>query len=232
MSRPPSVLDIPRPAPEQRSARQIAYDGLRAGILRGDYAPGAFIEEASACAATGVSRTPVREALARLGAEGFLVLHPRRGAMVKPITTEELTDLHEVRLMVESHAVRRICESQLPVPEALHQICAAHDEIPEGDHLAFTELNHRFHEAVIAAAGNQVLIQVFGNLRANLMRAAMVSFQMGVVRSTESGQHRALVAALQAHDTAAALEVVERHLSRMPRLVSAMPGGAASAANA
>lgn len=221
---PKTAREAPKPGPQGRSAAQRAYEGLRSGILRGEFAPGAFIEESVACEATGVSRTPVREALARLGAEGFLVLHPRRGAMVKTISTDELFDLYDVRSMVETHAVRRICRNKRPVPAVLHEICAEHDEIQEGDYLAFVELNHRFHEAVIAAAGNRVLAQVFENLRANLTRVAMLSFQLGLQRTTEGGQHRALVEALEAHDEAAAVKLVDLHLRRMPRLVAALPG--------
>lgn len=228
---------VPREAEASRkpggpSARQRAYAGLRDGILRGDFAPGDFIEEAVACEATGVSRTPVREALARLAAEGFLVLHPRRGAMVKPISTNELADLHDVRLMVESHAARRICRERRPIPRVLYDLCEEHDAIPEGDHLAFADLNHRFHEAVVAAAGNAVLSQVFENLRANLTRVAMLSFEVGVDKAREGRMHRALVDALAARDEVRALDVTAQHLSGMPRLASALHEGIARGAAA
>ena len=63
---------------EGLSARDRAYQGVRAGILKGDFPPGSFIEEAMACEVTGVSRSPVREALNRLAAEGYLELHRRQ----------------------------------------------------------------------------------------------------------------------------------------------------------
>ncbi len=209
-----------------QSARQRAYEGLRAAILRGQFEPGTFIEEAVACAVTGVSRTPVREALSQLAAEGYLDLHRRRGAMLKTISADELFDLYEVRHMVESRAVRRICVEKRPIPVILHEICAAHDEIEEGDHLAFAELNRHFHEAIVAASGNKVLLQVFENLRANLTRVAMLSFRLGVQRTSEGTQHRRLVEALEAHDLDLALERVDIHLSRMPRLVASLSGSA------
>ena len=185
---------------------------------------GEFIEEAVATRVTGVSRTPVREALNRLAAEGFLVLHPRRGAMVKPISTTELFDLCDVRLMVESHAVRRICREKLPIPQLLFDLCDEHDTIAEGDHLALADLNHRFHETVVAAAGNTVLSQVFENLRANLTRVAMLSFQLGVPKMQEGTMHRALADALAAFDEAKALAVTNEHLGSMPRVVASLSG--------
>jgi len=207
------------------SARQRAYEALRAGILRGDFPLGEFIEEQAVCKVTGVSRTPVREALARLGAEGFLVLHPRRGAMVKPISSDELVDLYDVRLMIECHAASRICRDRRTIPDQLAEMCKEHDRISRGDHLAFTDLNYRFHEAVVAAAGNKVLSQVFENLRANLTRVAMLSFGLGVDKDREGAMHRALVDALVAHDEERALKVTAEHLSRIPRLVAALREG-------
>ena len=231
MENPETILRSPEPEGavpggdgSVKSARQQAYDGLRAGILRGDFPQGEFIEEAMATKVTGVSRTPVREALNRLAAEGFLVLHPRRGAMVKPISTNEVFDLYDVRLMVESHAVRRICRDKLAVPLLLFDICDQHDAIVEGDHLAFADLNHRFHETVVAAARNAVLCQVFENLRANLTRVAMLSFQLGVRKTREGTMHRTLVEALAAHDEATALAVTTEHLGSMPRVVSSLTG--------
>lgn len=223
-------LDQPEPS---SSAGQRAYIRLRNGILTEEFPPGAFIEEAVACAATGVSRTPVREALARLGAEGFLDLHPRRGAMVKPISTDELFDLYDVRLMVETHAVRRICRKKRAIPTDLDDICEVHDKIEEGDHLAFADLNHQFHETIIAAAGNKVLLQVFQNLRANLTRVAMLSFRLGVPKLREGASHRAIVEALNAHDEETALRITEEHLSRMPRLIASLSryGGALEQGN-
>jgi DNA-binding GntR family transcriptional regulator len=159
----------------------------------------------------------------RLGAEGFLELYPRRGAMVKEITTEELFDLYDVRLLVETHAARRICRDRRPLPETLDELCALHDEIEEGDHIAFADLNSRFHETIIAASGNAVLLQVFQNLRANLTRVAMLSFRLGLPKLREGAMHRAIVKALKAHDEARAVELTEEHLRRMPRLVASLP---------
>jgi DNA-binding GntR family transcriptional regulator len=210
------------PTTVPQSARERAYDALLAAILRGDVEPGAFLEEALACELTGVSRTPVREAISRLAAEGYLTLLPRRGAMVRTLAPDELRDLFDVRRMIEAHAIGIICRDKCPIPVELGRLCELHEKIPAGDFLAFTALNQRFHRGIIQAARNQVLMQVFDNLRANLNRVAMLSFKLGVSRTTEAEQHRALVAALARHDEAAALGVLDLHLRRMPRIVSSL----------
>ena len=218
MTRPVEIRESP-------TARDRAYDGIRAGLLQGTFPPGSFIEEALACEVTGVSRTPVREALNRLAAEGFLDLHPRRGAVVKPLTGTELRDLHEVRLMVESHVVRRICREARPVPALLSDLCDQHEAVSADNLLACVDLNRRFHQAIVAAAGNTVLVQVFDNLQANLMRMSMLSLQSGLGKTARiEAEHRDLITALQTHDEAAALALLDRHLQPLPQLFRGLPG--------
>lgn len=207
------------------SARERAYQAVRTGILNGDFAPGQFIEEALACELAGVSRSPVREALNRLAAEGFLELHPRRGALVRMLSATEIRDLFEVRLMVESHAVSRICREGRTVPDEMAAICTRHEAVSATDMLACTELNRQFHQALVAAAGNVVLLQVFNSLEANLTRIAMLSLQSGLGKTeTIEREHRSLIDALTRHDEAAALGLLKQHLQPLPRLSRAMAG--------
>lgn len=207
------------------SARERAYDGVRAGILKGDFAQGGFIEEAAACALTGVSRSPVREALNQLAAEGYLELHPRRGAMVRRLSAAELTDLHEVRLMVETHAARKICRERRALPEELVALCHAHEATPPEDLLGCVEINRLFHQALVAAAGNAVLVQVFDGLQAALSRVAMLSLQQGVGKTAIiESEHREMIDTLRRHDEESAVNVIRRHLNLMPRLISSLGG--------
>ncbi len=205
------------------SARERAYRGIRAKVLNGDFPPGGFIEEAAAGEATGVSRSPVREALNRLAAEGYLELHPRRGAMVRGLSAAELRDLYEVRLMVETHAARKICRERRPVPPELTTLCDAHEATSPDDFLDCVEINRLFHQAFVAAAGNTVLVQVFDGLQAPLARVAMLSLQQGVGKTDIiESEHRQMIDALAAHDEPRVVDLVQRHLDLMPRLMSAL----------
>ena len=80
------------------------YATLRQGILDGIYAPGARLGEADLAVALGVSRTPVREALRRLGSEGLLSTLPNKGARVRTWTASELSDISDLRAILEGHA--------------------------------------------------------------------------------------------------------------------------------
>lgn len=205
------------------SARERAYRGIRAKLLNGDFPAGGFIEEVAAGEATGVSRSPVREALNRLAAEGYLELHPRRGAMVRGLSASELRDLYEVRLMVETHAVRKICREKRVVPAELSASCDAHEATSPDDFLGCVEINRLFHQAIVAAAGNTVLVQVFDGLQAPLARVAMLSLQQGVGKTDIiEDEHRQMIDALTAHDEPRIVDLVQRHLDLMPRLVSAL----------
>lgn len=205
------------------SARERAYRGIRAKLLNGDFPAGGFIEEVVAAEAIGVSRSPVREALNRLAAEGYLELHPRRGAMVRGLTAAELRDLYEVRLMVETHAVRKICRERRMVPAELTALCDRHEATSPDDFLDCVEINRLFHQAIVAAAGNTVLVQVFDGLQAPLARVAMLSLQQGVGKTDIiEDEHRQMIAALNAHDEATIVDLVKRHLDLMPRLMPAL----------
>lgn len=204
------------------TARERAYEAVRNGILRRDFESGQFIEEALVCEMAGVSRTPVREALNRLAAEGFLELHPRRGALVKSLSAAELRDVYDVRLMIESHAASSICRKALPVPPELDAICDEHEAKSASDLLVCAELNRRFHQAIVGAAGNTVLVQVFNSLEANLTRIAMLSLQMGIGKTDIiETEHRSMISALRRHDDAAALKLIEQHLHPLHRLSEA-----------
>ena len=162
---------------------------------------------------TGVSRSPVREALNRLAAEGFLELHPRRGALVKPLGSSEVGDLHEVRLMIETRAIERFCDLERRVPDELRSLCAAYDGGAREDDLEHVRLNWLFHRGLVAASGNGVLVQVFDNLEANVTRVAMLSLRLGVGdTATIAREHSELIDALAAHDGPRALDLIERHL--------------------
>ena len=87
-----------------------------------------------------------------LGLDARALLHPRRGAMVLPLSADELRDLHEVRLMVEVHAAQKICAEARPLPPELTELCDLHEATPASDLLGCVEINRLFHQALVAAA--------------------------------------------------------------------------------
>ncbi|MFC7656818.1 GntR family transcriptional regulator [Pseudonocardia benzenivorans] len=97
------------PAPRRGGAKLRALEYVKDRILTGDFRGGELISEGEVAAALGMSRTPVREAFLRLEAEGLLRLYPQRGALVVPVSPEEVRAVMEARLVIEHFAARAVC---------------------------------------------------------------------------------------------------------------------------
>ena len=210
---------------EGRPARERVYAYVREQILRGVYAGGSFIEEEEISLAMGVSRTPVREAFHRLEAERFIDLLPRRGALVRQVTAQELADLYETRRMIEGYAVARICRETIALPESMEAILDRMDEIADGDHFARVELNREFHFTMVRALGNEVLSELYQSLGARQQRVAMRALAADPARIERiRREHRDFLAALRAHDEARARAVLDEHLRPVTGVLSRLPG--------
>ena len=96
--------NTPRPAP----AKDRAYEFVKERILDGGYPGGDLLSEGEVAEALGVSRTPVREAFLLLEAEGLMRLYPKRGALVVPVSPDEVHDVMETRMLVERHTADRL----------------------------------------------------------------------------------------------------------------------------
>ncbi len=206
-------------------ARERVYLFVREQILRGRFGGGSFIEEEQICSVLGVSRTPVREAFHRLEAERFIDLLPRRGALVRQVTAQELADLYETRRMIEGYAVARICREEIPLPAEMESILERIDDLAGGDHFARVELNRRFHFIMVAALGNEVLSDLYRSLDSRQQRVAMTALSVDPNRTVRiRAEHRDFLAALRAWDEDRARAVLEQHLRPVMGVVSRLPG--------
>jgi DNA-binding GntR family transcriptional regulator len=196
-----------------------AYGWLRERILDGTLSPGSFIDEATVCEATGVSRTPAREAFNRLEGERYLTLVPRRGAQVRELNSRDLHDAFNARLMIESHVAREFCAARMQVPASMRQHLQAMDEITDFTDreatLAYLNADLEFHAAFVRTLGNRAIDGFFESLRrANSLGAARRAELLRTDRflNMNRSQHHALVAGLEKYDTDAVLEVLRQHL--------------------
>jgi DNA-binding GntR family transcriptional regulator len=167
----------------------------------------------------GVSPTPVREALMRLAAEGVIRAVPRRGFHVRDPSADEVRDLWQVRRGLETLAAELAVErlrdglADLGKLRALDLRLAAGARLSMREHV---ELNGRFHETLIELAGNRLLASLFAAIRMRLV-GALIKRGLAAWRQRLAGdaaEHRAIVAALAAHDADAARAAVARHVDR------------------
>lgn len=164
---PPATAAIVRSSlPEQVAGR------LRDMIVQNELAPGDRIRERTISAALNVSRTPLREALQVLAAEGLVDLLPNRGAVVSDPSPSKVRQMLEVQGMLEWHAGRLFCAKADAA--AVSEVRALHYEMlaaySRRDRLAYFKLNQRIHRAIVENAGNEVLSEMHGMLSARLYR--------------------------------------------------------------
>jgi DNA-binding GntR family transcriptional regulator len=186
---------------------------LRRRIVDGVYRPGDRLTEERLAGAFGVSRNPVREAIRVLESEGFLVAQPRRGAVVAQVSTQDVHDLFDIRLALETLAARLVAERHGPAAaERLDEIVTASRTAAAAQQLdRLAELNTGFHAAICELSGNALLRAMMESLHARLQ---WVYRQSAAVRAPHSGaEHEALVAAIRAGDPDAAAAAAGTHVS-------------------
>jgi len=145
----------------QRGTR-AAYEGVRQAIVEGTYEPGRRLVEQRIAEDFDVSRTPVREALRMLEAEGLVTSEPNRGAAVRAFSTEEIVDVYELRARLESYAaelaaLRASHEQMAEITNAAKTFSVAVPDATRGDLAgirALNRANERFHGALLDAAGH------------------------------------------------------------------------------
>jgi DNA-binding GntR family transcriptional regulator len=193
-----------------RAAAEQAAQSLRDEILSGAIASGTRLGEADLAGRLSVSRTPIREALSRLAAEGLVELQPNRGARVATWSTEQLREIFELRLRLEPYAVR------IAVPhltgDQLTELDELAAEMSRVDRDRLVELNRRFHGMFIDAAGSPPLA---GALR-DVTHAAVVhqnfhDYPPDALRRSLH-HHGEMVAAARAGDGDWAEAVMRAHL--------------------
>jgi len=189
---------------------------LRDLIFLGQLMPGTFLDEARIAEQLQISRTPLREALKVLCAEGLVRHEPRRGSFVNEVTDQDLDEIFPVLALLEG---RCACEAALHASDAdLQQLEALHDKLNRhakalriNDYYA---ANYAIHEAIIALANNRWLAGVIGDLR-KIVRLARLQQLHAPGRLDQSlAEHNAVFAALKARDPEGAEAAMRTHLSR------------------
>ncbi|WP_110204970.1 GntR family transcriptional regulator [Nocardioides daejeonensis] len=148
-------------------AADRAHAHLREEILQGRLEPGTMLSENELAAALSMSRTPVRAALTRLQDEGWVTIYPKRGALVRELTEEELRESSQVRHALESAGIQRSTpERRADLADQLatnvHEQDAA---LAAGDFAAFTTLAMRFHRTFVEMAGNSIMLEIYDRLQ-------------------------------------------------------------------
>ena len=213
--------------PDQASKADLVHRRLKEEIELGELAPGTPLSELSLVERTGASRTPVREALRRLAAEGLVDLVPRQGARVSRVSLQSVRDLFDFRTLLEPEAIRQATEAAAADPVLRRSFASMRTEFAriqqrapsQARSRAFYELADRFDWAVIDASRNVHLRRAIAELRPHTARLRNLSHLDPRRTEVSVGEHLAICDALLAGDADAAASLIAGHLAESVRTI-------------
>ncbi|MEV5873747.1 GntR family transcriptional regulator [Streptomyces sp. NPDC052101] len=201
--------DKPPPAADR------VYAHVKQGVLDRRYEGGTLLTEGELAEAVGVSRTPVREALLRLEVEGLIRLYPKKGALVLPVSAQEIADVVETRQLVEEHAARKAVPAPPGLLDRLTELLELQKKQAAAGDLAGAAVTDRnFHAEIVRSGGNEILSRLYDRLRDRQLRMGVAVMHSHPDRIAKTlAEHEEILDALRAGDAEAAVEVVHRHVS-------------------
>jgi DNA-binding GntR family transcriptional regulator len=213
------VISIPRAALHEQVAQR-----LRTMLVEGHIAPGAKLNERELAQVLHVSRTPLREAIKMLAAEGLVELVPNRGAIAVALSEADVIHTFEVMAGLEGMngelAAQRITDAELAEIKAMHfEMLAAYTR---ADLSNYYRLNAQIHRAINAAAKNPVLTATYTQVNARLQALRFRSNQDGAKWKRAMKEHEKMVDALQARDAAAMRSILVTHVNNKRDVVLAL----------
>lgn len=197
-----------------RALYEEVAEQLRQRIFRRELEPGSWIDELKIAEEFGISRTPLREALKVLAAEGLVTMKVRRGAYVTEMSEKDLRDVYHLLSLLESDAAgvvaERATDGQLKALQDLH----AELEAAVADREQFFAINERFHMHLLEMADNRWRSQMVADLRKVMKLNRHNSlFKQGRIQDS-LGEHRAILAAMLARDAKATAQAMQAHFAQ------------------
>lgn len=197
-----------------KALRDLAYDEIKARIITCSLKPGEYINEASVCAMTGFGRTPVHQAIDRLCVEGLVDVIPRKGAIVKPMSFDEIMQIVEARGANESLGVRLAAQrAQADEIARLRDVLEqARQALADGATESLMKLDRDFHGVIARASRNVVLADILSKLHDRSLRVWFVSLNSPGRNRLVHDEHVAICEAIARHEPDAAEAAMRTHI--------------------
>lgn len=201
--------------------REVVFKTLRQAILTGELKPGEPLMEVKLAEKLGVSRTPIREAIRKLELDGLVVIKPRRSACVASITKEDLTDVLEVRRVLEKLSIELCCRKRtgqdvVLLKESLEKF---KQSIKKNDLTEIAVTDVQFHETIYNATGNKRLCQILYNLREQMYRYRLEYIKDEQTRKQLIIEHEKILWAIEQRDEKKAVEAILLHIDNQQRTI-------------
>ena len=209
-----------------------AYQAIRLALLHGQLRPDQFYSENSVALMLGISRTPAREALRQLAAEGLIEVLPQRGFRVRRISAPELVEVYELREMLEAYVVRSLCHriDERQVSSLRHIL--ERQQIAVDDVTEFIGLDEEFHLSMARMAGLQRTARIVASLRGVLWLMGTRIVDNPSRRTDVIREHKSILVALERRDAAVAAMAVTRHVRATAKVALARDSAASAVVNA
>lgn len=205
--------------------REAVFLSLKKAILDGSLRPGQTLSENKIADRLSVSRTPVREAIRVLEAEGLVTFLPGRKVVVSAPTKKDIEEVYEIRLIVETEALRRITPDRSVLIRTLEEhLDEAEKCRKEGNLQEMAEANSRFHATIISALENDRMQRFIDSLQDTIFRLRTYSLteEWAVEPSTleSEKEHRQIVASLKMGDMESAMSLLRQNLTKPKQMLS------------
>ena len=200
-----------KPRPLYEEVAELLRQRIFAGMAS-DLQPGAWIDELKLAQEYGISRTPLREAIKVLAAEGLVTMKMRRGAYVTEVNAKDLRDVFHLMAVLEADAAATVAKSA--TAEQLKELEALHLQLEKAtrDRVKFFQLNEAFHVKLLEIANNKWRDQMVADLR-KVMKLNRAQSLLKTGRIEESlAEHAAIMVALKNRDAAAAQAAMRAHI--------------------
>ena len=208
-----AVAPAAAPSLSRRALYEDVAERLRAQIFSRQLEPGAWVDETKLAADYGISRTPLREALKVLAAEGLVTMKPRRGAYVAEMSRDDVAQVYHLLGLLEADAAGQVAAKARD--DQIAALRALHDRLERSARQrdAFFAVNEQFHMALLDAAGNRWLAQIVADLRKVMKLNRHHSlFKQGRLADSLA-EHRALMAAIESRSPEQATRLMREHFA-------------------
>ena len=196
--------------PKYRTASDLAYSALRLAIVAGQLSPGQKLGQEELARSLGLSREPVRSAILQLAADGLVVVHANRGAVVRSLSVEQIREIYELRILLESRALMLGISSMTPDRLArLERLADRLDRLPRSPDSV--QLRTEFYDDLYDAERNPVLVDMINRLRSDVGRYWMWRLKA----SEHEHAHRPLLESARTGDVAGAIAWMEAHFRQV-----------------
>ncbi len=193
---------------------ELVYREIQNWINEGEFHPGERLRETVVCERLGVSRTPVREAIRRLQAEGRVIIEAQRGAVIAELQAQEMIELYTVRIELEGFAAGLAAQHASEAEINLMRTLLHHSGTLGGDPRALNENNWKLHRAIHVAAHNRFLLQTFDTLANSLALLRGVKYIPPGRQEILFLEHQKIVDAIEARDRDGARSAAEAHVRK------------------